>query len=121
MQRADDFATRRKHLAELSEAELEKRFWELSDKIMQPLVDLAAKHTSPSIERSVLLRMGFASVEAGAIVKRIHELGLLGKGAGQVVVTMAKLHQCSVNEAGEKILTAAGGEQVVEHFRGGVR
>jgi len=121
MQRADDFAVRRQHLANLSEAELEKRFWELADQIMQPLVDLAGSHTSPSIERSVLLRMGFTSVEAQAIVKRVMELGLLGKGAGNVVLAMSKLAACTLPEAANLILTPAGGEQVTEHFRKGAR
>jgi D-ornithine 4,5-aminomutase subunit alpha len=119
MQRSDDFATRRQHLAVLSEAELEKRFWFLADKIMQPLVDLAEKHTSPSIERSVLLRMGISSVEAGSLVKRVMELGLLGKGAGHVLVAMAKLNSCSINEAADKLMTLQGGEQAVQHFKGG--
>ena len=68
MKRADDFQERRKHLEELSEEELELRFWELASELVDPLIDLAEKNTSPSIERSVLLRMGFSSLEAKAVV-----------------------------------------------------
>jgi len=121
MQRSDDFATRRQHLTGLSEAELEQRFWLLADKIMQPLVDLAEKHTSPSIERSVLLRLGISSVEAGSLVTRVMELGLLGKGAGHVLIAMAKLNNCTINVAAEKIMTPEGGEQMLQHFKGGKR
>ncbi len=32
MKREDDFNERRKHLANLSEAELEQRFWKLAEK-----------------------------------------------------------------------------------------
>ena len=62
MHRPDDFQERRKHLEGLSEEELEKRFWDLAEKIVDPLLELAYKNTSPSIERSVLLSMGFSSI-----------------------------------------------------------
>ena len=68
MERADDFAARRAHLKDLTEEQLEARFWELAGRLMDPLVETARTHTSPSIERSVLLRMGFSSVEAAAVV-----------------------------------------------------
>ena len=68
VERKDDFQERRKHLANLTEAELEQRFWKLAEEVVDPLVDLAYKNTSPSIERSVLLRMGFSSIEAKPIV-----------------------------------------------------
>ena len=79
MKREDDFQERRKHLANLSEEELKDRFWSLASQIMDPLIDLAKKNTTPSIERSVILRMGFSSMEAGALVKGvipIREAGL---------------------------------------------
>ena len=62
--RPDDFDTRRAHLRDLSDEELHARFWVLADRIVAPLVDEARTHTTPSIERSVLLRMGLSSVEA---------------------------------------------------------
>ena len=37
MKRADDFQERRKHLANLTEEELEQRFWELAEKIVDPI------------------------------------------------------------------------------------
>lgn len=117
MHRSDDFAVRRQHLAHLSEAELEQRFWDLANKIMEPLVEMARTHTSPSIERSVILRMGFSSVEAQGIVKRVEELGLLGKGAGNVVWQLAKLNNCSINIAAEMLLSDEGGAQIREFFR----
>ncbi len=121
MQRTDDFQTRRMHLAALSESELEQRFWDLAYKITQPLVDMAAKHTSPSIERSVILRMGFSSLEAQAIVKRVTELGLLGKGAGHVVLRLAELNSFDLKQAAAHLQTEAGAEQLKQVFAGGVR
>ncbi len=41
--------------------------------IVAPLIEEARTHTTPSIERSVLLRMGFSSIEAKALVARMHE------------------------------------------------
>ena len=62
--RPDDFAARRARLAALSDDELHPYFWELVQKIVAPLIEEARAHTTPSIERSVLLRMGFSSIEA---------------------------------------------------------
>ncbi|MGE5574379.1 MAG: ornithine aminomutase subunit alpha [Bacteroidota bacterium] len=100
MMRPDDFEERRRHLAGMSDEELATYFRELADRVVQPLVDLARTHTSPSIERSVLLRMGFSSLEARAIVDRCVEKGLLGKGAGHVVWKLASARGMSVREAG---------------------
>ncbi len=101
--REDDFARRRQHLADLSEQELEEKFWELAEEIVEPIMELASTHTSPSIERSVLLRMGFNSVDAKAIVKKINEAGLLGKGAGHVIYRLAEKEDLEVKEAGLEI------------------
>ncbi|MCR4402304.1 MAG: ornithine aminomutase subunit alpha [Firmicutes bacterium] len=100
MMRSDDFEERRRHLAHMSNEELARYFWELADKVVQPLVDLARTHTSPSIERSVLLRMGFSSLEAKTIVDKCAEKGLLGKGAGHVVWKLANARGMCVRDAG---------------------
>ena len=63
--------------------------------MMEPVVELARTHTSPSIERSILLRMGIDSVSSHGVVDRIHDRGLLGKGAGHVVLKVA--HQLGVD------------------------
>lgn len=99
-ERKDDFAERRKHLAELTEKEVEQRFWELADQLTQPLIDLARRHTSPSIERSVLLRMGFSSLEAKSIVDQTIDHKLIGKGAGHVVYRTAREQGLEIREAG---------------------
>ena len=85
MAREDTFREARKHLADLSDAELEARFWELTHACVEPLVDLARTHTSPSIERSVLMRMGIDSPTAQAVVAECETRRLLGHGAGHVV------------------------------------
>ena len=77
-EREDDFERRRQHLQELSDAELQAYFWELVGKIVAPLIEEARNHTTPAIERSVLLRMGFSSVEAKDLVEGLLERGLLG-------------------------------------------
>ena len=88
--RTDDFSSRREHLAALSDAELKARFFSLAEEIVDPLIQLSKKSTSPSVERSVLLRMGFSSIEAGAIVNHVLDLGLMGKGAGNIVLKTAE-------------------------------
>ncbi len=103
-QRPDDFESRRQHLRALSDQELHGYFWRLIEQIVEPLVAEARTHTSPSIERSVLLRMGFSSLESKALVERMREKGLLGQGAGKLVLALARRHRRSVREAGLALL-----------------
>src|SRR6056297_4116586 len=103
IKREDDFEERRSHLKDLSDEELKERFWELSEKIVDPLIDLAKTHTSASIERSVLLRMGFNSVDAKAIVNQIMNANLLSKGAGHVVYKLAERENRPYKEVGLEI------------------
>ncbi len=100
MKREDDFQQRRSTVKDLSDEQLEKRFWELTDQVVSPLCELAKGHTSPSIERSVLLRMGFSSLEAKQIVQNCSKYGLLGKGAGHVVLRFAQKRNLPYREAG---------------------
>ena len=99
-ERTDDYLKRREHLKDLSEEQLEARFWELTEKLMDPVIKLAETHTSPSIERSVLLRMGFSSLESTAIVQQVLDHGLIGKGAGHIVYKIAKEKDMDIREAG---------------------
>lgn len=104
LDRPDDFETRRKHLRELSDEVLHARFWHLVQGIVEPLVEEARTHTSPGIERSVLLRMGFTSAEAKQLVDGMQEQGLLGHGAGHLLLQLAKRNNLTVREAGEALL-----------------
>lgn len=104
VERPDDFSTRRERLRTMSDEELHKYFWSLAEKLVAPLIEEARTHTTPSIERSVLLRMGFSSLEAKALVERIEIRGILGHGAGRLVCELAKAKQISVRDAGEALL-----------------
>ena len=112
MQRKDDYAERRGRLAEMSDEQLHRHFWSLVDRIVAPLVDEARTHTSPSIERSVLLRMGFSSLEAKAIVNKLSEKRLLGRGAGKLVADLAAAQKIPVREAGLGLLEDRYWEEV---------
>lgn len=98
------FEERRTDLKKMSDEELKARFWELCNKVVEPIVDLAETHTSPSIERSVLLRMGVDSVSAHGVVDRILEAGLLGKGAGHVVLKLSQKTGTDIRGAAAAIL-----------------
>ena len=100
LERSDDYLERRVHLKDLTEEQLEAKFWELTEKLMDPVIELAETHTSPSIERSVLLRMGFSSLESTAIVQQVLDHGLMGKGAGHIVYKTAKTKGIDIREAG---------------------
>ena len=104
MEREDDFQARRARLRKLSDQELYDNFWSLVDKIVAPLIEEARSHTTPSIERSVLLRMGFSSLECRDLVARMQERGLLGHGAGRLVLELSTLKGISTREAGAALL-----------------
>ena len=118
MKRQDDFQERRKHLEELTEVELEKRFWDLADKLVDPLIDLAKSNTSPSIERSVLLRMGFSSEEAKVIVEGAIDRGLIGKGVGNIIYKLHKSKNISIREAGMELFRDNMWDEVIALFGG---
>jgi D-ornithine 4,5-aminomutase subunit alpha len=103
-ERPDDFDSRRGHLRDLSDDELHARFWHLVDRIVEPLVEEARTHTTPSIERSVLLRMGLSSIEAKGLVDALARRGLLGHGAGRLLLDLASAKGITVREAAEALL-----------------
>lgn len=117
--RKDNYLEKRAHLAGLSNDELKERFWSLTEQVVDPLLDFAKTYTSPSIERSVLLRMGFSSVEATKIVNNTIDRGLLGKGAGHVVYRLSKEKGLSIREAGLKLYNDEMWEDVSSIFKGG--
>lgn len=100
MKRTDDYPVRSSHLKSLTDAELNARFWELLGELVDPLLKLGYENTTPAIERSVLLRMGFSSLEAKSIVDGCLERNLLAHGAGNVVYRYAKHYSLPVREAG---------------------
>jgi D-ornithine 4,5-aminomutase subunit alpha len=110
--RHDDFETRRAHLARLSDEALQAYFWKLAEQIVQPLVEAARTHTSPSLERSVLLRMGFSSLEAKPIVDTMVQKGLLGHGAGHLILKLALRKDMSVRQAGLGLLAGEYWEEL---------
>ncbi len=117
IERNDDFEARRGHLKSMSDQELKAYFLELSEKLVDPLLDLAYKHTSKSIERSILLRMGFSSIECKAIVDMINEKNLLSKGAGQCVYLVSKNKGISIHEAGMLLQNSDEFDYLMEHFK----
>ncbi|SRR5699024_1932795 len=114
------FEEARTHLADLSDEELKQRFWELTDKIVDPLIELGKTNTTPSIERSVLLRMGFSSVEATAIVDQTLKQNLIGKGAGHIVYRIAKENELTIREAGLALGEGKYWEQANDIFESSV-
>lgn len=116
-ERIDDYQTRREHLKNMSDQELKAYFLELSDKIVDPLTELAFNHTSKSIERSILLRMGFSSIEAKVIVDVLSEKNLLSKGAGHCVYVVAQKKQITIHEAGLMIQNGDEIDYLMEYFK----
>lgn len=119
VKRADDFEIRRKHLENLSDEELYERFWKLAEEVAKPLVDLGYNNTTPSIERAVLLRMGFSSMEAKEIVNHTMEKSLMGKGAGNVVYSVSKKLGRNYREVGKEMADGQHWDIAVGIFKGG--
>lgn len=119
MERQDDFEKRRGHLKDLTEKQLEERFWELCGKLMDPIVDMASKQTSPSIERSVLLRMGFSSIESKSIVEGAIDKNLLEHGAGHLVYKLSRAKGIDIREAGLKLAQNEFWEETSSLFEAG--
>ncbi|MGL6198004.1 MAG: ornithine aminomutase subunit alpha [Lachnospiraceae bacterium] len=103
IKRDDNYVERRAHLANKSDEQLWNYFWELAEKIVDPLLKLGYENTSPSIERSVLLRMGFSSVEVKPIIEEAIQNNLLAHGAGNIVYKVAQHKKLSIREAGLKL------------------
>ena len=125
MKRPDDFEVRRKHLANLTDEELKEKFWELAYKIVDPMLELGYKNTTPAIERSVLLRMGFSSLEAKPIVEGVIGSRMTGAGFGGCTVSIVKDEaienfQKIVGEIYEKTIGYAADFYVVEVGNGPV-
>jgi D-ornithine 4,5-aminomutase subunit alpha len=114
--REDTYLQDRAHLAGLTDEQLEARFWALSEQIVEPLVELARTHTSPSIERSVLMRMGIDSRTCMAVASECEKRGLLGHGVGQVVAHCATAWRCPAPEAARRLAAGEGWETVEQKW-----
>ncbi len=118
LKREDDFSDRRSHLADLTDEALKERFWSLVEEIVDPLLDLAKTHTSPAVERSVLLRMGFSSLEAQPLVDAAVDRGLIGHGVGHVVYHIAKEKQLDIRTAGLELIEGKHWDEAAMFFKG---
>jgi D-ornithine 4,5-aminomutase subunit alpha len=116
MKRNDDYEVRRQHLMNMSDEELKIKFWSLAEKIVEPMLELGKKNTTPAIERSILLRMGFSSMEVKPIVEGVMSKGLMGKGAGNVVWKLSQKLGVTVREAGVGLAEGKYWDKVDELF-----
>ena len=116
-ERVDDYLVRREHLKDMSDIELRAYFLKLSEQMMEPLLEMAYTHTSKSIERSVLLRMGFSSIEAKVIVNVLDDHNLLRKGSGHCVYVLSVDKKISIQEAGKLIQNGDEIDYLMEYFK----
>ena len=119
MKREDCFDERQAHLKDLTPEQLRERFWSLAEQVVDPLLKLGCENTTPAIERSVLLRMGFSSLEVKPIVDGAMERGLLGHGAGNIVYKLSKENGVSIRDAGQSLIDGKTWDQAVGLFKGG--
>jgi len=114
----EKFQAEKERLEKLTDEELNLLFWQKAEEIVNPLIDLAKTHTSPSIERSVLLRMGFNSLEAKVIVEGIFERDLLGKGAGNILLTMSKKADKDFLTYGKELVQGSHWDEIEKKYKG---
>lgn len=114
--REDNYLERNHHLRDLTDEQLKEVFWDLADKTVKPLVDLSYTHTTPAIERSVLLRMGFSSLEAKDLVEKVLNHGLITKGAGHVVYRLSLIEKVDIRTAGLMLINDNGWDKVSSSF-----
>ena len=126
MKRADDFEQRRANekidgiaVKDLTDEQLYEAFWKLTDQVVDPLLELGKKNTTPSVERAVLLRMGVSSLDCMPIVNHCMDHGLMGKGAGHCVYKLSKLENISVRDASIKLAKGEGWDKVAQAFKEG--
>lgn len=117
MKRKDDFEKRRKHLANMTDEELYQHFWSVTEKVVDPLIELGKNNTSPSIERSILLRMGVSSLDTKSIVDGCIDRNLIGKGAGNVLYRLSKEKAITVKEASELLAKGEAWDEAVALFK----
>ena len=121
MKRTDDFESRRAHLRSMSDEELKTYFWQLAQQVVDPLLEYGRTHTTPSVERSVLLRMGFSSLEAKPMVDYAITNNLIGHGVGNIVYRLAKAENLSIREAGVWLSQGQDWDKAAALFEGGAR
>lgn len=119
LRREDDFDVRREHLKSLTDDQLKERFWSLIEEIVDPLLDLAKKNTTPSVERSVLLRMGFSSLEVAPLVNGAIDRGLMGHGVGHIVYRISKEKGLDLRTAGLELIEGKHWDDAIKIFKGG--
>ena len=121
MKRTDDFEVRRQHLRAMSDEELKTYFWQLAQQVVDPLLEYGRTHTSPSVERSVLLRMGFSSLEAKPMVEYAITNNMIGHGVGNIVYRLAKSENLSIREAGVRLSQGQDWDKAAALFEGGAQ
>ena len=106
-------------LSAMNDDELKTYFWQLAQQVVDPLLEYGRTHTTPSVERSVLLRMGFSSLEAKPMVDYAIANDLIGHGVGNIVYRLAKAENLSIREAGVRLSRGQEWERAKELFSGG--
>ena len=115
MKRADDFESRREHLRNMSDEELKNYFWQLAQQVVDPLLEYGRTHTS------VLLRMGFSSLEAKPMVDQAIEHDLIGHGVGNIVYRLSKAENMSIRDAGAALAEGKLWDRAASLFEGGAQ
>ena len=94
--------------ADLADEHIHKEFWKSGQSSDDSLSDFAHTCTSPHVECSSLVAMGFSDDEAQAIIKGAIKYRIICKGCSHVVLELRRARGIGLREAG--LLLAAGDE-----------
>ena len=100
MKRADDFAERRKHIANLTDQELYDRFWALTEQVVAPLLELGRRNTQKIVEGCM-------------------DHSLMSHGAGHVVYKLSREKNLSIPEAGHLLAQGKYWDEAAALFKEG--
>jgi D-ornithine 4,5-aminomutase subunit alpha len=107
-ERSDDFPTRRAlESMSMSSARI---FLDARRKLVAPLIEEARTHRRR--RSSSVPAHGFSSLEAKPLVEHMAAKGLLGHGAGRLVLKLAQAKGITIREAGSALLAGRYWEEL---------
>ena len=80
MKRIDEYEKRRAHLKDLSDEELYERFWKLAEDMVEPMLDLGQKYTTPFHRKKRAVKDGIFQPGSKANSRRRNKTLSYGQG-----------------------------------------
>lgn len=119
MKRTDDFQERRVHLANLTDDQLEARFWELANKLVDPFLKWVTSTPHPPLNVPFCCAWGFLPSKQKPLLTAAIEHNLIAHGAGNVIYRLAKAQNSEIRPAGLALADGKLWDEAEKLFDGG--